>query len=43
MNTKEQACEEKEGLKGDAAVPDDREAVTEKEIAGLIYEAQYRC
>ena len=43
MNTKEQACVEKEELKVDDAVQDGQEAVTEKEIADLIHEAQYRC
>jgi len=43
VNTKEQAWVEKEDLKVDDAVQDDQEAVTEKEIAGLIHEAQYRC
>ena len=43
MNTKEQACVEKEELKVDDAVQDGQEAVTEKDIAGLIHEAQYRC
>ena len=43
MNTKEQACVEKEELKVDDAVQDGQEAVTKKEIAGLIHEAQYRC
>ena len=43
MNTKEQACVEKEELKVDDAVQDGQEAVTEKEIADLIHGAQYRC
>ena len=34
---------EKEELKVDDAVQDGPEAVTEKEIAGLIHEVQYRC
>ena len=39
MNTKEQARVEKEELKVDDAVQDGQEAMTEKEIAGLIHGA----
>ena len=41
MNTSEQARVEKEELEVDDAEQDGQEAVTDKEMAGLIHGAQY--
>ena len=43
VNTNEQARVEKEELEVDDAEQDGQEAVTDKEMAGLIHGAQYRC